>query len=297
MRSGWNGSKSVRLLAHAQELDRLAGDVANRQRRAAACVAVHLGQDDARQSQTGMKVGGRVDRVLAGHGVGDEENFAGVEQLLEPLHLAHQLFVDVQPPGRVDDERVAAHVAGLAPSLGGQALNQRGTGRLALLIALVELGFDGFGHHLELLARRRAIDVHRDQHGPVPAFFEPCSQLAGGGRFAGALQAGHQNDRRRLRGEFEARRVFAQHGNQLVADNLDHLLGGRERGEHFGSHGLHADLLDQVAHHVQVDVGLEQRHANLAQGLGDVLFGERALAAKGLEGALQFVCQVFKHSH
>ena len=54
-------------------------------------------------------------------------------------------------------------------------------------------------------------------------------------------------------------------------------------------------MLDQLLHHVQVDVGLKQRHANLAQRLADVLFRQRALAAQILEGALQFVCKVLKH--
>ena len=46
---------------------------------------------------------------------------------------------------------------------------------------------------------------------------------------------------------------------------------------------------------VEVDVGFEQRDADFAQGFGDVFFGERALAAKVLEGALQFFCKVLKH--
>ena len=100
------------------------------------------------------------------------------------------------------------------------------------------------------------------------------------------MQTGHQNHRGRLRGEFEARRVLAQERNQLVADDLDDLLGGREGGEHLGPHGFNANLLDQVADYVEVDVGFEQGHANLAQGLADGFFGERALAAEGLEGAL-----------
>jgi hypothetical protein len=64
-----------------------------------------------------MKIQSRVDRVLAGHGVGDEEDFAGVELLFELLHLAHQLLVDVQAASGIDDEHVAAHVACLAAGL------------------------------------------------------------------------------------------------------------------------------------------------------------------------------------
>ena len=51
MRSGWNGSRPVELLADAGELDRLAGDVAHRERRAAARIAVELGEDDAGERQ------------------------------------------------------------------------------------------------------------------------------------------------------------------------------------------------------------------------------------------------------
>ena len=201
----------------------------------------------------------------------------------------------MQAAGGVDDERVAAHDAGFAAGFFGQPLDQRRAGGLAFLVAFVELGLDGFGDDFELLARGGAVDVDRDEHGAMAALFEPGGQLAAGGGFAGALQAGHENDGGRLRGEFEAGRVFAEQCDQLVADDLDDLLGGRKRGEHFGSDGFDADVLDQVAGDVEVDVGFEQGHADFAQGFGDVFFGERALAAEGLEGALQFVCKVFKH--
>ena len=88
---------------------------------------------------------------------------------------------------------------------------------------------------------------------------------------------------------------LAQQLNQLVAHNLDHLLAGRERRHHLGAHSFGANMLDQVPHHVEVDVGFQQRHANLAQRLRNVLFGQRALAAKVLERPLQFFCKVLKH--
>ena len=91
-----------------------------------------LVRTDAGEAEALVEVGGGVDGVLAGHGVGDEENFAGVEELFEALHLAHQLFVDVQAAGGVDDERVAAHDAGFAAGFLGEALDQRGTGGLRL---------------------------------------------------------------------------------------------------------------------------------------------------------------------
>ena len=139
---GMEGLEGVGLFAHADELDGLAGDVADGERRAAAGVAVHLGEDHAGEAEALVEVLRGVDGVLAGHGVGDEENLLRVEQLLEPLHLVHQLFVDVQAAGGVDDERVAAHDDGFAAGFLGEALDQRRAGGLALLVAFVEAGFD-----------------------------------------------------------------------------------------------------------------------------------------------------------
>jgi hypothetical protein len=135
---GMKRLEGVGLFAHADELDGLAGDVANRERRAAARVAVHLRQHHARQSKPRMKILRGVDGVLAGHGVGDEENLLRREQLFQALHLGHQLLVDVQAAGGVDDERVAAHDDGFAARFLGKPLDQRRSGGLALQIAFVE---------------------------------------------------------------------------------------------------------------------------------------------------------------
>ena len=44
----------------------------------------------------------RFDRVLPGHSIGDEENFDRVQLLLGILQFGHQLIVDVEAPGGVD---------------------------------------------------------------------------------------------------------------------------------------------------------------------------------------------------
>ena len=197
--------------------------------------------------------------------------------------------------GGIDDEGVAAHDAGFAEGFLGETDDQVRAGGFAFLIAFVEFGLNGFCDNFELLAGGGTIDVDRDEHGAVTTLFEPGGELAAGGGFAGALQAGHENDGGRLRGKFEAGGVFAEEGDQLVANDLDDLLGGRERGEDLSADGFDADLLDEVAGDVEVDVGFEQGSADFAQGFGDVFFSERALAAEGFEGALEFVGEVFKH--
>ncbi len=104
--------EGVRLFADADELERLPGDRANRKRRAAARIAVHLGEDHAGDAQPLVELVGRFHGVLAGHGVGDEQNFGGIEQFFELGQLGHQLFVDVQASGGIDQQHVAAGLHG-----------------------------------------------------------------------------------------------------------------------------------------------------------------------------------------
>jgi hypothetical protein len=107
-RSGWNGSSASRFFAHAHELQGLTRDAANGERRAAARVAVHFGEDDARDAQALVKLVGRFDRVLPGHGIGHEEDFDGIELLFELLQFGHQVFVDMQAAGGIHQHHIAA---------------------------------------------------------------------------------------------------------------------------------------------------------------------------------------------
>ena len=57
---------------------------------------------------------GRGDGVLAGHGVDDEERVVRVDRLGDAADLVHQLGVDGEATGGVDDDDVAPVLAGLA---------------------------------------------------------------------------------------------------------------------------------------------------------------------------------------
>jgi len=93
----------------------------------------------------------------------------------------------------------------------------------------------------------------------------------------------------------EAGGVFAEDVDEFVVDDLYDLLGGRERCRDFFADGAGADVLHEVGDDVEVNVGLEEGEADLAEGVGDVFVGDGALAAEGLEGTLEFVAEVFKH--
>ena len=131
----------------------------------------------------------------------------------------------------------------------------------------------------------------------MAAFFEPLGELAGGGGFAGALEAGHEDDGGRLGRELEARGVVAERVHELVADDFDDLLGGVQRGRDFGAEGLGADVLDDFAGDVEVDVGLEEGDADGAEGVVDVFVGKGALAAQVFEAALELFGEVLKHGY
>ena len=62
-----------------------------------------------------------------------------------------------------------------------------------------------------------------------------------------------------------------------------------------GAEGLVLDAGDEVAHDRQRDVGLEQRHAHLAQHVLDVLVGDAGLAAHRLDEAAQPVGEGRSH--
>ena len=60
----------------------LAGDFLDRQRRAAAGIAVELGEDEAVDLEAPVELGGGLHRVLADHRVGDEEDVVGLDVAL-----------------------------------------------------------------------------------------------------------------------------------------------------------------------------------------------------------------------
>ncbi len=66
-------------LADADERDRHADDAHHRERRAAARVAVELGQHDAGHAHPGVELAGALHRVLPGHRIGDKQQIRRLE--------------------------------------------------------------------------------------------------------------------------------------------------------------------------------------------------------------------------
>src|SRR5690606_37470292 len=98
----------VERLAHAEELDRLAGDLLDRQRSATTRVAVELRHDHAVDVEALVERVGDVHLVLTGHRVEDEEDVRGRDRLVDVVELLHQGLVDRESAGGVEDDDVAA---------------------------------------------------------------------------------------------------------------------------------------------------------------------------------------------
>ena len=165
-------------LAAADKRDRHADDADDRQRRAAAGVAVHLRQHHTGDADPPVELAGALDRVLAGHRVGDIQQVRGLNRGLDRLQFVHQLVVDVQTARGVDDDDVEAGVL----RLGQRAA--RALHRIHLAGRVVDANPRLLADHRQLLDRRRTPDVGRDQQRMTPLFRQPPRQLPGRRRLA-----------------------------------------------------------------------------------------------------------------
>jgi hypothetical protein len=78
--------------------------------------------------------------------------------------------------------------------------------------------------------------------------------------------------------------------------HLHDLLRGRQRGEDVLADRLLLDAVDEGPDHLEVDVGLQERHPNLAERLLDVLLGQAAAPAELVEDRLKPASQGVKHA-
>jgi hypothetical protein len=255
------------------------GDGAHGQGGAAAAVAVGAGQDEAGQGQALVEGLGGAYRVLAGERVGHQQDLGGIGDLRNLGGLVHHRLVERGAPGGVEDEDVVALQLGRGHGA-PRDLDRRLAGDDGQAVDAGLRGQQG-----QLLHGGGTAGVQRGQHDLLALARQAQSELAGGGGLARALQAGHQDHGRRVEREVQPLGLAfaAQHLDQAVVGDLDHLVGGADRADHRLARGLFLGLGDEIADHRQGDVGLEQGDAHLAQGLIDVLLGQHATTAETVE--------------
>ena len=193
MRAGIEVLQRVELLAGADQLDRLAGDGAHRERRAAAAVAVDAREHDAGQADALVERAREVDRVLAGERIGDQQHLVRVRGLLHLGGFRHHLFVERDAARGVEHHHVVAAEACPPRSRGARSAAASGLRRSA---ASRPSTCRPSTASCSIAAGRRvsseAISTLR-----LPCSVSRLRDLGGGGGFARALQADHHDGDRR----------------------------------------------------------------------------------------------------
>ena len=141
---------------------------------------------------------------------------------------------------------------------------------------------------LELVDRGRALEVGGDEAGLAALLAQQQRELGGGRRLARALEAGEQ-DRPSAAAPAKASRESPEpiSVGQLLVDDLHDLLAGREALQHLRAERALAHARDEVLDDLEVDVGLEQREADLAHRARDRLLVQASLLAQVAERALK----------
>ena len=164
----------------------------------------------------------------------------------------------MQAPRRVEQHNVQASLAGLLHPRPGNLKRWRPGG------AGMDLDPDLVAERDQLVDGGGPIDVGGNEKGLASVATEPHRQLGGGRRLPRPLEA-DQHDKARLAVELEQVALAAQHRHQLVMDRFDHLLARMHAGEHVSSQSPFADLRHEVLDDAEVDIGLQQGKADIAQ--------------------------------
>ena len=184
----------VPLLADTEQLDRLAGDGAHRKCRAAAGIAIGARQHDASDADALVERLGDVDRVLTGKAIGDEQRLVRARDIAHFDGFAHQLVVDVDAAGGVEQHHVVTaearridrplHIAAASARRRSPACQRRSVCSPST-------------RNCSCAAGSRRVSSRRHPHLFLVAVGEPLGDLRRRRRSAGALQADHHHGDRR----------------------------------------------------------------------------------------------------
>jgi hypothetical protein len=290
--------EAVERLAHAEELDGLAGDLLDGEGRAAAGVAVELREDEAVEGEAPVELRRGLHGVLADHRVGYEEDVLGGDRPLDLLELDHELLVDGEAAGGVVDDRRRLLAGG---RLEGVAAHLRG--RDARLVEHRDA--EPLAEHPQLIDGGRPVHVRGDEEGALAVLEELARDLSGGGRLPGALEPDHHDAGRAALRAVAQRRVDRAHeGLELVVADLDEVvLGSDLQGPLAGLHlrldhladGLLADAGDEALHDLERDVRLEERDADVPQRVVHHLGGDLRAALELVPGGLEALAYGLEH--
>ena len=229
------------------------------------------------------------DGILAGHGIDDEQGLRRPDGLVEGGNLVHQLLIDREAAGGIDDHDAVA----LGTGLGDGVL--RDADRILLPFFGIDGNADALAEDLELLDGGRAEGVagcEEDLHAALALDMQ--GELAGEGRLTGTIEAGDEDDRGAAL-DVDILRLAAHEGGQFVVDDLDHHLLRLHGRQHVLAHRLVLDRVAELLGHLVAHIGVQEGLPDVLDGFGDVDFGDFPLTFQYLERPFQPFAQVLEH--
>ena len=147
----------------------------------------------------------------------------------------------------------------------------------------------------QLVGSGGTVDVARGEQRRAALLLEQVGQLYGSRGLTGALQAHEHDDIGNTVAKDELALGGAEHLGELVEHDLDDVLRRRQRLHDLGGHAALLGLGDELLDDLKVNVGLEQRHANIAHGRSNIGLGQLALAAQAVKCVVEAIAQGIKH--
>jgi hypothetical protein len=83
--------------------------------------------------------------------------------------------------------------------------------------------------------------------------------------------------------------------DQFIMDDFDDLLSWMNALDDLLAEGFDFDLLDKIPGHLEINIRVQERHADIAQGIGHIGLRDFPQSAKVAEGILQFLAQGIEH--
>jgi hypothetical protein len=101
------------------------------------------------------------------------------------------------------------------------------------------------------------------------------------------MQTNHE-DATRVAAEIQPGVAGAEQFDKFVVDEFDDLLARLNALDDFLTDGFAFDTFNEIAGHLEIHIGFQQRKPDFAQRVGDIGFGDLAEAAQVAERALEF---------
>ena len=181
----------------------------------------------------------------------------GLDLFLDMDQFIHERFIDMETPGRIDDDYVLQMTQGVGNGVLGNS-----NGILAPILR-IDGNIQILSQYLQLGNSSRPVHVRRYQERILALGTQLLRQLGRCRRLAGALQPYEHDDCRRFAGHSNTALRTAQEFGQLIADNFDDCLRCIQTAKHLFADGFLPDTLDEVLGNSKIDICFQEGTAHL----------------------------------